>query len=432
MMSIISFGSIIAIVIYTLQVLEQSSQKNLKERIATALDVEQLHLNKILLEYSYWDEAYNKLIKIPNNQIDFEWVNQNIGQYVYDEHAVDIVIVGSSPTQVKLGFFEGEPFEYDSAELIKHGLGVLINANLQESPSPLHFFKYHNRFYLVGLNEFWDEESSEPVGDGSFILFGKVVSDTFLEKLAALYKLPPLGSVDDSNLLESNNYLSVVSTYKDDKFYISWPGVSLTEYKKAILLIVIFMGALQLLFVFYIFKKQNKNQLEQQQALQEMASKDYLTGILNRRAFIEKASEFMDKRSFTKQEFCLMMLDLDDFKIINDTFGHQVGDEVLKRVTETVNSIIKEQDIFARFGGEEFILLLSSCSLDYSKEIADRILKQVEDIEIEGVTNISKKLSVSIGMSHFQKSSELDNLIAKADKAMYEAKSMGKNQFVIA
>lgn len=126
-----------------------------------------------------------------------------------------------------------------------------------------------------------------------------------------------------------------------------------------------------------------------------------------------------------------MMLDLDDFKAINDTFGHHVGDVVLQRVTQTVEEVIREQDLFGRFGGEEFILLLPNCSLDYSKEVAERILRQIESIDVDDVTEGLQTLTVSIGLSHFQKSSELDNLIAKADQAMYKAKTSGKNQFVM-
>ncbi|MBN2866613.1 MAG: diguanylate cyclase [Thiotrichales bacterium] len=430
-MSLISFGGVIAFVVYTFHTLEQSSKNNLKERINIALEVEQLRLEHLLLEYSFWDEAHDRLIKTAKEDIDIEWLKSNIGQFLFDEYSVDMILVGSSPTQIKLGYANGRASEYDQTQLFNHGLANLINQSAQGIKLPMQILKYNNQFYMVALNEFWVEESEQPVGDGSFILFGRMVSEAFLESLSDLYKLPSLQKIDELEGVDALDYLSLKTLHSEDAFYLSWPSLTLIEYKRGILIFVLLMGVLQFLFVVYIFKKQAKDQLNQQNDLKELASKDYLTGILNRRAFIEKASAEMEASQFTKMGFCLMMLDLDDFKAINDTFGHHVGDVVLQRVTQTVEEVIREQDLFGRFGGEEFILLLPNCSLDYSKEVAERILRQIESIDVDDVTEGLQTLTVSIGLSHFQKNSELDNLIAKADQAMYLAKTSGKNQFVM-
>lgn len=128
----------------------------------------------------------------------------------------------------------------------------------------------------------------------------------------------------------------------------------------------------------------------------------------------------------------LLMLDIDHFKKVNDTYGHIAGDEVIKLVANTITTIVRKEDIPARFGGEEFVILLTECKKDFLLEVAERIRKTIESYEvIYGKTTI--KITISIGILHICKMT-LDNpdeLLKQVDKALYSSKTNGRNRCTI-
>ncbi len=160
---------------------------------------------------------------------------------------------------------------------------------------------------------------------------------------------------------------------------------------------------------------------------QKMATQDYLTGVSNRRYFMERAQEELIRANRYKHPLTFMMMDIDHFKRINDTYGHHAGDQVLKNVASICTDNLRVHDLFGRIGGEEFSAMLPETNLNDAMVVAERIRKSIEEAEwaIDG-----KKVSctISIGMSQLNDDSEtLDNLMKKADEALYLAKSSGRN-----
>lgn len=160
-----------------------------------------------------------------------------------------------------------------------------------------------------------------------------------------------------------------------------------------------------------------------QSRLEKMASTDELTGLLNRRAF---ENEFRRAEAFAEKNgtaFSIILFDLDGFKVINDTCGHGTGDEILKKVTATANEKIRQVDIFARWGGDEFIILAYG-----GEEIAVAIAERIR----AGINLIScgdaPKVTVSCGVSKYIPGESMDSLIKRADEALYEAKKTGRDK----
>ena len=150
---------------------------------------------------------------------------------------------------------------------------------------------------------------------------------------------------------------------------------------------------------------------------------DPLTGLYNRNFF----NDFLSANNY--QKYAIAMMDLDKFKVINDTYGHDVGDEVLKAVSNTLKSSIREHDTLVRYGGEEFLLYLSIRDIDHSeiKEIVNRIRQNVESIIIKtGLISIRPTISIGLNFytSHFK---DHHSAISMADKMLYQAKKMGRN-----
>ncbi len=153
---------------------------------------------------------------------------------------------------------------------------------------------------------------------------------------------------------------------------------------------------------------------------------DGLTGLINRRAFENIYKEVHDTYKSSKEEFSILMIDIDDFKSTNDIYGHQVGDEVLKGVADCIERNIRKKDIAARYGGEEIIVILKNIGKIKAEIIANRIRHSISNLSVNGVS-----VTVSIGVSTFAIDSyNKDNLIYIADKCLYEAKNIGKNQVV--
>lgn len=158
--------------------------------------------------------------------------------------------------------------------------------------------------------------------------------------------------------------------------------------------------------------------------LKLISSVDKLTNIYTRKYFEQKLVEILNNLSKTNKSFTIMMLDIDDFKSVNDTYGHIKGDEVLALVAATIKNSIRHTDLVGRYGGEEFIILLSDSTISLGKNIAEKIRVNIENMKIPG---ISRNITVSIGLSQYPNHSQLkDELINKADQALYYSKNFLK------
>lgn len=162
--------------------------------------------------------------------------------------------------------------------------------------------------------------------------------------------------------------------------------------------------------------------------LQQDANYDPLSGVYNRRAFNVLAQQSFGLSVRHQQNLSILMCDIDFFKNVNDTYGHACGDEVIKMVANKVLSSIRETDIVARFGGEEFVVLLPYTSEQEALNVAEKIRKNVEQSEVEfQTTNI--QVTISIGVSgRYSQDKNLESAIARADDALYMAKNNGRNK----
>jgi diguanylate cyclase (GGDEF)-like protein/PAS domain S-box-containing protein len=153
------------------------------------------------------------------------------------------------------------------------------------------------------------------------------------------------------------------------------------------------------------------------------ASLDYLTGLLNRRAFIEKLNQEFSRAKRESQRMCLLLLDVDYLKVVNDTYGHHAGDSLLQAFGQAIMEKLRPYDILGRYGGDEFIVCLPNTGADVAMDIAERVRANIEsnDFVFEG---IPIKITTSIGVCCYdcQTNDDPDILIAKADEYMYRAK----------
>ena len=162
--------------------------------------------------------------------------------------------------------------------------------------------------------------------------------------------------------------------------------------------------------------------------LYELATKDGLTKLYIYRHFQNLLEAEIKRSDRYKHCVSLLMMDIDNFKMINDTYGHQIGDEILRSISHVISSTCRKIDMPSRYGGEEFALILPETGIQNTRNIAERLRKRISDISVYTDDNIRVMPTISIGISSYPDlSSSQESLIGTADKALYFAKSNGKN-----
>lgn len=167
--------------------------------------------------------------------------------------------------------------------------------------------------------------------------------------------------------------------------------------------------------------------IEMQQDLERLATTDQLTGIYNRHKFEELFQHEIDRSRRYKKELSLIMLDIDYFKNVNDTYGHDAGDMVLKNVVNIVKTSIRNTDIFARWGGEEFLILCPETDMDAAEMIAQKLRRNIEVFDFDKVG----KITSSFGVTLYNEEDDQDTFTKRVDEALYEAKDGGRNRVVV-
>lgn len=171
--------------------------------------------------------------------------------------------------------------------------------------------------------------------------------------------------------------------------------------------------------------------VELQRELTLQSRTDALTGALNRRALYNEAERELVQANRTGHALCLLLMDIDDFKKLNDTYGHATGDLVLQRVVGRINSLLRGHDLLARTGGEEFAVLLPETNSRQAQIVAERLRHAIEALDLV-VGDVPLHVSVSVGCAEVQPPCPaLDSVLQRADAAMYTAKRGGKNRVIM-
>ncbi len=235
-----------------------------------------------------------------------------------------------------------------------------------------------------------------------------------------------------------------------DKIYKKWFGkeklieLSYEQMVYMTIIMLLGLGGLFSLTVFYSIRKKwlmtedvliheldirTKDLQEAYAKVEQLATIDTLTGVFNRRHFFNIAKQYLEIAKRNKSELCVVSFDLDKFKNINDTYGHQAGDKVLIEFTNIVNHFMRKSDIFGRIGGEEFVSIMQNTSIKDAILVCEKIRKKAESSSIEYKEDIID-FSVSIGIVELSYESSIDELLEKSDIALYRAKENGRNMIV--
>lgn len=167
--------------------------------------------------------------------------------------------------------------------------------------------------------------------------------------------------------------------------------------------------------------------------LEELSNRDPLTHLYNRRYFTEISSKMLNLANRSKHTIATLVLDIDNFKAINDKYGHAIGDKVIVATSRVLENSVRKSDVVSRFGGEEFIILLYNINADNLEIIAEKVRKNIEELSIQ-TTKGKINFTISLGATQYDCDYDINKIeytINRADKALYRAKETGKNKVVI-
>lgn len=256
-----------------------------------------------------------------------------------------------------------------------------------------------------------------------------------IEVSIAYVSLPALGLLARSRrLIVLLGLLGVLATSIG---YLQLPdlaGIAAAESANRQMVVVAIMA---ITITSYIYMKR---QLIYEQEMLRMSNTDELTGVFNRRALLNELEKRINESMRHGNDLSLILFDIDDFKSVNDRFGHQAGDDILKRITRVCQQWLRMADLIGRYGGEEFLVLCPNTSISGAKVLAERIRSAVEETDFLYRKN-SLRVTISCGITelvnHLYKPAGQQNeielahdLIDAADSAMYNAKNSGKNTIV--
>jgi len=202
------------------------------------------------------------------------------------------------------------------------------------------------------------------------------------------------------------------------------------RYWKYFLIIVLFVTTM-IITMLYI-SRLNKDLKRSQQELKTLATHDNLTSLPNRILFAEVANKYLSIAKREQRNAIILFMDLDKFKDINDTYGHDIGDQLLKEISKRITDVLRQDDAIARIGGDEFLVML--WNVESVKHANDVMIRLIKTISLPMIITSGEQIGVgcSIGASYFpQHATQLDDLVKKADLALYKAKEQGRGTYVI-
>lgn len=173
-------------------------------------------------------------------------------------------------------------------------------------------------------------------------------------------------------------------------------------------------------------RQRNRELGEAMEQIRELVNVDSLTGVYNRRRLFEVIKEESSRYSRSPGSFSICLLDIDHFKQVNDTYGHQAGDAILQAVAQCVASDLRTIDCFGRYGGEEFLMVLPQTPLDGARVKAERVRARVASLRFPQISD-DFRITVSIGVAEYHNGEDTDDTLLRSDRALYQAKDAGRN-----
>jgi len=443
-------------------ILEKNQNNNNINTLISSMSTKIENISNIMDDYSKWDDSYNFIL---NENQEYIYENFREGTNTLNDLDIDFIIYSNLQQKVLFSKYRDNTLELNNKLFETDILNKFKNQN---NVSTITKFKSYY-LYLVKSEVLKSDQTGTRNGS---IISGKIITSKSLSQMNKAFtsvKISNIKTDEIDNIVSldylknakiqtktnSNKLTNIIQVYDDDYifslitesnrevvnngektiitfnlildlvlfiiFYIIYKNQILLIHYNEILELKVNRRTKQLSYSLRKIKLKNKE-------LYTLANIDALTKIKNRRSYFKK-SEFLLKKAITqKKDFCILMIDIDHFKKINDTYGHAVGDEILIKFCAIVNSIIGD-DIFGRIGGEEFCITFFDKDEKEISDISENIRISCEKSSIL-IENQTIKFTVSLGLSCRANFDNVDEILKVSDDLLYKAKKDGRNCLV--
>lgn len=444
--------------------IEDSLNKNKITTILNIMNNDIKSLEMSTKDYSNWDDTYEF---IRNENKEYIETNFREGTATLEELNLDVMIFHNIKNKIVFSKYANDFLEEN-----KNDLEEVVIKKFEHKHNTATIINYKSKLLYVSKNEVLKSDSTGDV-KGFITTIKELDIEDFSEENTIFKKIElsenksdkyqlslNFGTIGDVKvyIIKENEIINNIQFFDEKENYI----ISLLTYNereivnngKTTIYIYSLVVAVILFFVFYfIYRNQylieNQNYLlnkevtrrtrqldkafrklkDKNKELYTLANIDALTKIKNRRSFFIESEEVLEVAIRKNKPLCVLLMDIDYFKSINDTYGHAVGDKVLVEFCTIVTSIIDDKAIFGRIGGEEFCITFFNKSLDEVNEISEQIRQKCEDNLII-IDNKELKFTVSMGLSCRDEYTDIDAILHASDELLYEAKKTGRNRVI--
>ena len=426
----LSLASIAALVLLAAITLDRQATQGARSTVETSLQVEADRLYRMVADTSWWEPAYQHLIVAP----DRNWADENIGSYLKTAFRVDLSLAMDAADRPTLMFIDGRSAEVSKeSPSLPAGLDLLAQQARESAgiaPAPVTgYLALDGQPYILAVSAFVQEESGSYTSDGSVLVFGSRLDAQWVEELGRLYRVSGM-HLAPAVPEEAHQHIELLGPDGNPTAVLAWPNTQaawtlLTWLLPPLTAVILLVVLLTWRFFSVELAQRRRNEAE----LHLLATTDALSGVGNRRFFMDQAQAMLVRALQAEQPLTLVSMDIDHFKQVNDSYGHAAGDAVIRAVAQTMLAQLRETDLVARLGGEEFAALLPETGAGQAHQVVERVRRTLAQWPVEyGDERIST--TVSIGVAQLNAGEGLESLLARADAALYRAKEAGRNRIV--
>jgi len=444
--------------------LEETQNHNNVNFILNSIHTNMINIKNITNDYSKWDDTYDFIITLNKNYI---YENFREGTTTLEDLDIDFIIFSNNEQKVLFSKYENSSLKKDRQNFEKN-----ILTKFKRTQKLNTIIKY-NSYYLYLIKS--EILKSDETGDvNGWIYSGKIITNDALKKISKAFdtikisqtapmnysskvSLQYFGDIKINTRLTYQDLINTMQFYNNKNEYI-FSIITKNERKlvnngeKTIFIFNIIVAFSIFAICFFIYKNQiilskynrllelkvnrRTNQLTKtlrklktkNKELYTLANIDSLTKIRNRRSYFIESESLLKKSISGNKTFCILMIDIDYFKKINDTYGHSAGDKVLIEFCTIINSVI-EDEVFGRIGGEEFCITFFNKEMKDINLISENIRKKCEETII-CIDDKDINFTISLGLSCKENFTNIDEILQVSDELLYKAKEEGRNRLI--
>ncbi len=446
------------------QIEKEINKRNINS-VITIVNNNLKSLENIITDYAKWDDTYN-YIKTQNNEYIYE--NFREGANTLEDLELDFMIFTNlknkklySNVSESSPLFWNEKVQQNLLNKFKARSGF---SSLYKNKSVL--LNHKNIYLLITKVTISNSDNTRPtIG---FLYGGKVISNEILNSMNEIFKKISLTDkvLDNDNVTIDSEILKNIRihTVIDEECNCIKNTIQFYNYKNEFVFSIVtntkrdlidigkeaiysynlIIGGFLIVVSFLLYKnhmflksynqrllrdveKKTKDLKKVNKKLKMISETDELTKINNRRRFFDLGFKALKKSILSSSDLCIVMIDIDDFKKINDTYGHDIGDKVLIQLSSILSAILDEKHIFGRLGGEEFAIVLVDMNLEDAFNFAEIIRKNIANAEV-CIEDKRITYTISSGIAHRENRDCLDEILKEADTLLYKSKKSGKNK----